>query len=202
MIVVTLDPALLADVQSKLAHIKNGAARAVSRALNKSASKAKTRASVEIRKQVRLSAAYVREHLYGPSSGFQYKATINKLQARISAKRRGVLLRQFSTTKQRSMGRPKTLIRVTVKPGVSKRMPNAFWVNLLNNNGLAIAVRDSANKLKVLHGPSLSQVLTTVKDDILSEMRDTLTANLQHEMNWLLRQYPPPADDGSTDRAD
>ncbi|MBK8896828.1 MAG: hypothetical protein IPN66_06300 [Candidatus Competibacteraceae bacterium] len=51
----------------------------------------------------------------------------------------------------------------------------------------------------VLHGPSLSQVFTDVKDDISDGMSALLAANLQHEMEWLLNKYPPPGDDGASE---
>lgn len=200
MIAVEIDQAQLETVQQQLAHIKNGAARALSRALNKTASKAKTIASREIRKQVNLSAGYVRERLYGPSSGFEFKATINKLSAKLSAKKRGVLLREFATTEAR-LGRPPNPVRVRVKPGTPKIMPGAFWVPLKGGNGLSIAIR-KGGRLDVLHGPSVSQVLTTVKDDISQDMSAVLAANLQHETGWLLQKYPPPGDDGSADLGD
>ncbi len=199
MITVDIDETQLAEVQERLAYLKNGAARALSRALNKTAARAKTIASSEIRKQINLSAAYVRDRLYGPSSGFEYRATVNKLTAKLSAKKRGILLREFATTEAR-LGRLKTPVRVRVKPGSPKIMPGAFWVPLKGGNGLSIAIRKGSN-LDVLHGPSVSQVLTTVKDDISPQLSGVLAANLQHEMGWLLQKYPPPADDGSADDA-
>jgi len=45
MIEIDVDPQQLADAQQRLAHIKNGAARALMRALNKTAAKARTVAS-------------------------------------------------------------------------------------------------------------------------------------------------------------
>lgn len=199
MIEIEVDSNQLETVKQLLAHIKNGAARALSRALNKTASRAKTLAGREIRKQINLSASYVRERLYGPSSGFEFRATVNRLTAKLSAKKRGILLREFATTEAR-LGRPPSPVRVRVKPGTPKIMPGAFWVPLKNGNGLSIAIR-KGGKLDVLHGPSVSQVLTTVKDDISQGLSQVLAANLQHETGWLLQKYPPPNDDGSSDDA-
>ena len=208
MISVDIDRAQFQDAQERLDHIKNGAARALSRALNKTASKAKTIASRAIRNQINLSAAYVRENLKGPASGFAYKATVNKLTARLSASKRGVLLYQFSTNSVAATGRPPEQIKVRVKPGRSVAIPSAFWVRTKGSNKLTPAVRNSvlrqlnmtrttdSGSFTVLHGPSLSQVFNTVKDDIGGDMNQTLTDNFAHEMEWLLTKFPPPGDDG------
>lgn len=208
MISVDIDRAQFQDAQERLDHIKNGAARALSRALNKTASKAKTIASRAIRNQINLSAAYVRENLKGPASGFAYKATVNKLTARLSASKRGVLLYQFSTNSVAATGRPPEQIKVRVKPGRSVAILSAFWVRTKGSNKLTPAVRNSvlrqlnmtrttdSGSFTVLHGPSLSQVFNTVKDDIGGDMNQTLTDNFAHEMEWLLTKFPPPGDDG------
>lgn len=208
MISVEINRAQFQDAQERLDHIKNGAARALSRALNKTASKAKTIASRAIRNQINLSAAYVRENLKGPASGFAYKATVNKLTARLSASKRGVLLYQFSTNSVAATGRPPEQIKVRVKPGRSVAILSAFWVRTKGSNKLTPAVRNSvllqlnmtsttdSGSFTVLHGPSLSQVFSTVKDDIGGDMNQTLTDNFAHEMEWLLTKFPPPGDDG------
>ena len=211
MISVDIDRAQFQDAQERLDHIKNGAARALSRALNKTASKAKTIASRAIRNQINLSAAYVRENLKGPASGFAYKATVNKLTARLSASKRGVLLYQFSTNSVAATGRPPEQIKVRVKPGRSVAIPSAFWVRTKGSNKLTPAVRNSvlrqlnmtrttdSGSFTVLHGPSLSQVFNTVKDDIGGDMSQTLVDNFAHEMEWLLTKFPPPGDDGASE---
>lgn len=211
MITVEIDPAQWQDVQARLAHIKNGSARALSRALNKTASKAKTAASRAIRDQVNLSAAYVRENLKGPADGWAWKATINNLKALVSTPKRGILLRNFVTNAiPTSPGRPPTPIRVKVKAGsVTEVLKSGFYIRTKTSSVITPAVdndvlRQLGMKQKldsgpytVLHGPSLSQIFTGVKDDIAPDMNAVLAANLQHEMDWLLTKYPPPPGDGS-----
>ena len=212
MISVEINRSQLQDTQKHLDHIKNGAAHALSRALNKTASKAKTIASRAIRDQINLSAAYVRENLKGPASGFAYKATVNKLTARLSASKRGVLLYQFSTNSVAATGRPPAPIRVKIKPSQSPVViQSAFWIRTKNSNKLTPAVRNSvlrqlnmtrttdSGSFTVLHGPSLSQVFSSVKDDIGGDMSQTLTDNFAHEMEWLLTKFPPPGDDGASE---
>lgn len=212
MISVDVDPAQVQDVRARLAYLANGANRALSRTLNKTASKGKTLASQGIRRQVNLSAAYVRERLKGPADGWEYKATVNKLEARISTPRKGVLLYQFSTNPVAATGRPPEPIKVKVAAaGRTLTIPSAFWVWTKNSHKLTPAVRNEIlqrlgmtrtldkGEFTVLHGPSLSQVFTGVKDDISADLSAVLAANLLHEMEWLLQKYPPPGDDGSSE---
>lgn len=214
MITVEVDAAQLAEVQERLEYLRNGANRALARALNRTASKGKTLASREIRKQVRLSAADVRERLAGPANRFDCKATINKLTAKISTAKRGIRLDNFlvSAAPTRA-GRPTTPIKVRVKPsGAAETIASGWWVRAKSSGGYLIAVdndvlRRLGMKTKIggslsytaLHGPSLSQVFEDVKDQLGGELQAALADNLQHEMEWLITKYPPPGDDGSAE---
>ena len=213
MISVEVDQAQWQAVQGRLAHIKNGASRALARALNKTASRAKTMASRAIRGQVRLTAAYVRENLRGPANGMSYKATVARLQAMLSTPNRGIRLDRFMTSQPPTRaGRPANPVRVKVKPtGGATVMPSAFFVQARNSGGYLIALRNAviqrlglktklsqSSGFSALHGPSLSQVFNSVRDE-LPDLAGILAANLEHEMEWLLEQYPPPADDGSAE---
>lgn len=209
MIEVEVNQQQLEDAIRRLDYIKNGANRALSRALNKTASKSKTEASKAIRTQVRLTAAYVRERLKGPANGFAYKATVNKLQSKISTPTRGLRLDHFLTSlSPYRAGRPTDPIKVKVKPkGASIAMPSAFWVRAKNSGGYLIAMRNevlraqglktklSPGEYTVLSGPSLSQVFTTVKDDISFDMNEYLATVFEREIQYLLDTNTPP-DDG------
>lgn len=213
---VQVDPAQIKEVRDRLDYLKNGANRALSRALNKTASKAKTIASKAIRQQVNLSAAYVRETLKGPANGLEYKATVSKLEAKLSAPQRGIRLDRFLVSPAPSRaGKPAMgeEPRVKVKASGSEvTLWSGFWVRAKNSGGFLIAVRnDVLRKLgmkqqisgalgySALHGPSVSQVFTQVKDSISPDLTPVLADNLQHEMDWLLLKYPPPGDDDSTE---
>lgn len=215
MISVEVDPAQLQEVRDRLEYLKNGANRALSRALNKTASKAKTEASRAIRQQVNLTAAYVRERLKGPANGWEYKATVNRLQAKVSTPRRGILLREFVTNFANARtGPPATPIRLKVKTGGSSQvLVSGFYIRTKGSAVLTPAVRNEvlrrlgmtrtldSGDFTVLHGPSLSQVYTDVKDSIAADMGAVLAANMHREMDWLLQKYPPPGDDGVTEDA-
>lgn len=214
MISVEVDAAQLAEAQERLAYLRNGANRALARALNRTASKGKTLASREIRKQVRLSAADVRERLAGPANRFDCKATVNKLTAKISTAKRGLRLDNFLVSAPPTRaGKP--VIgeepRVQIKPGgPEKTIWSGWWVRAKNSGGYLIVVRNDVLrklgmkekitgnlKYSALSGPSLSQVFASVKDDLAGDLETVLADNLQHEMEWLIAKYPPPGDDGS-----
>jgi len=211
MIEIQINQQQFQDVQERLAYIKNGANLALSRALNKTAAKAKTEASKAIRSQVRLSASYVKEKINGPADGFEFKATSNKLTAKISTPKRGVRLDNFLTSlAPYRAGRPTDPIKVKVKPtGSSLKISSAFWVPAKNSGGYLIAVRNEilrqqGMKIKlapagytVLSGPSISQVFNTVRDDISISLSEYLTTVMERETAWLITKNPPPAGDGS-----
>lgn len=217
MISVDIDPAQVAEVRERLDYLANGANRALSRALNKTASKAKTAASKAIRAQVLLTAAYVRENLNGPAQGWAYKATVNKLEARLSAPKRGIRLERFLVSPPPTRpGKPASgeEPRVKVKPQrAAITIWSGWWVRARNSGGYLIAVSNdvlaklnmkkqisgAGKKYSVLYGPSLSQVYAGVKDQVGTDMTPVLAANLKHEMEWLLQKYPPPTDDGSAE---
>jgi len=213
MIAVEFDPAQIQAVRERLAHIVNGAERAMARALNRTASKAKTLSSRAIRNEVNLSAAYVRDNLKGPANGAAFKAFPGKLSARLSTPKRGILLRNFVTNSTPSgPGRPATPIRVRVKAvGPTEVLRSGFYIKTQASNAITPAVRNEvlrqlnmkqkldSGPYTVLHGPSLSQVFASVKDDISGDMSGLLAVNFEHETEWLLNKYPPPGDDGATE---
>lgn len=212
MISVEIDPTQVQEIRDRLDYLANGANRALSRALNKTASKAKTLSSRAIRDQVNLSAAYVRERLKGPANGWEYKATVTKLQAKLSTPKRGILLREFSTNTVAAPGRPPKPIKVRVAAKL-ETIYSAFWVWTKGSHVLTPAVRNEILRrlgmtrtfdngpFTVLHGPSLSQVFTDVKDSIAADMSALLAENMAREMDWLLQKYPPPGDDGASEEA-
>lgn len=211
MIEIQINQQQFQDVQERLAYINNGTNLALSRALNKTAAKAKTEASKAIRSQVRLSASYVKEKINGPSDGFEYKATTNKLTAKISTQKRGVRLDNFLTSlAPYRAGTPTDPIKVKIKPsGAAIKISSAFWVPAKNSGGYLIAVRNEVlrqqgMKIKiapagytVLSGPSISQVFNTVKDDISISLSDYLATVMERETAWLITKNPPTAGDGS-----
>ncbi len=193
--IIEINRQQMEEAEQRLAHIKNGAALALSRALNKTVAKSRTLASTEIRKQIRLKASKVREKLR------IVKANRNQLTAALQADRRGLLMYNYVTNYANARkGRPATPIKVKVKPdGKTYILPHSFYILTATSNILTPAHR-VGGRIEVMHSPSVSQVLSTVKDDISPEMNTTLATNLQHEMDWLLTKHPPPSGDGTDEQ--
>lgn len=176
-------------------------------AINKAGPKIRTKASAEIRKQVRLSASYVGDKLKFT------RATNNNLGGNIATPSRGLLLSKFSTDSSIAADNvswikpppvPARGIRVKIKPGGPAKVfhgdndtiDKPFYIVLKNSKRLGIAARwDGKGKqggaIKVFHGPSLSQVFSGVKDDILPEASKEYTEQLIEAMAYLLRMRKP-----------
>lgn len=179
---IKMDRAAIREIEAELAHIKNGSNRAMSRAINHTLGVTRTEASREISNQVKLKAAYVRDRLH------QINATVNKPEGRITTPTRGKLLTRFPNRQYVRGG-----IGVQVKPaGGKKRMPGAFYITFANGVQ-AIAIRTAygaglgrSEGLKVLYGPSVSQVFTDVKDDLQAPSGERLIERMAHEAERLL----------------
>ena len=182
---IRIDQAAVREIYEDLAHIKNGAPRAMSRAINHTLKVVRTEASVEIRKQVKLKAGYVA----GKDGKLKIiSATTSKLHGAIQAPTRGTLLTRYPHRQYVKGG-----IGVQVKPsGGKQKMPSAFFITL-GNGVQAIAVRTKwgpglgrSEGLKVLYGPSVSQVFTDVKDDLQEPGGNRLMRRLAYEADRLL----------------
>ncbi|APX94295.1 hypothetical protein BWR19_15885 [Halomonas sp. 1513] len=181
---VKMDVNAIREVERALSHIRNGSSTAMSRAINHTLSVTKTEAGVEIRKQVKLKAGYVRERLN------IRKATVSNPMGRLETPSRGVLLTRYDNRKYARGG-----IGVQVKPsGGKKRMPGAFYITFANGVQ-AIAIRTKhgpglgrSGGLQILHGPSVSQVYTDVKDDLQVPSGNRLIQRMAHEAERLIKK--------------
>tara|TARA_R100000152_G_C6645449_1_gene88649 strand:- start:2 stop:619 length:618 start_codon:yes stop_codon:yes gene_type:complete len=203
---VEVDRSSLQEVRALLAKFSDGATRAHARSLNKTVTKSRTESSKEIRKQVRLNAAYVKSLMTIT------KASQKTLQAKISTPSRGLLLSRFSTDTSIAGDKtswlkppaiPKRGIRVKVKPtggakvfeGDSEIEGKPFYMVLPGTNGrVAIAGRRSkigsdGGRIKVFYGPSLSQVFTDVKEDIAEPLALYQMQQFEKEIDAIIRGY-------------
>jgi hypothetical protein len=205
---VTADTAQVADAVSLFEFVGGNTSDALRIAINKTTPKAKTLASVAIRGQVRLSAAYVRERLVIT------KATRGRLSAAITTPARGTLMTRYSTDPTVALGVdrlnwispppiPKSGIRIKIKTnGSTKGAPSfdgnkPFYMVLKNSHALGIVARldtpgKKGGRFKVFNSPSLSQVFNTVRGDVLPAASAEYQAQLLDAMRYLLvKQYPP-----------
>lgn len=192
-------------VRMMLRGVSDQAPKIITRSLNRTATKARTEGSKEVRKQVNLKAAYVKSRLK------LRKATYRNLQSSISTPSRGLLLSRFSTDRRISgdsvswIKPPKTPprgIRVKVDPssgtkvvtGSPDTVGKPFYIVLKKSGRVAIAGRravpgPNGGMLKAFHGPSLSQVFTDVVDDISGPMNDFMAKEMDKNIDAVLRGY-------------
>ncbi len=203
---VEVDRSSLQEVRALLAKFSDGARRAHARSLNKTATKARTESSQDIRKQVRLNAAYVKSLLKITD------ASQRKLQSKVSTPSRGLLLSRFSTNSLISGDKvswlkpppiPPRGIKIKVSPsggakgfgGSSEINGKPFYIVLPKSEGrLAIAGRRSTagpqgGQIKVFYGPSLSQVFTDVKEEVGERMSIYQMQQFEKEIDAIIRGY-------------
>lgn len=160
-------------------------------ALNTTARRARTEAARNIREQVALAATYVNQRLTVKP------ATNGKLEAEVSAPRRGMLLSRFKwkqlwTGRKGSKGRRPAGITGVIKPGRSYTVRRFFALPLRagrvdGGNGLGLAMRlgPGRDNYEVLHGPSLSQVYQSVRTDIEPGVRERFHAEVVRQLERL-----------------
>lgn len=202
---VQVDRTSLQEVRALLAKFSDGARRAHARSLNKTVNRSRTESSKEVRKQVRLNAAYVKSLLTIT------KASERRLQAKISTPTRGLLMSRFSTDTSIAGDKvgwlkpppvPPRGIRVKVKPtggakvfGGDEIVGKPFYMVLPGTTGrVAIVGRraktgSQGGQIKVFYGPSLSQVFTDVKDDIAEPLALYQMQQFEKEIDAILRGY-------------
>jgi len=202
------------DIQEAINYFEflgGNASDAIRVGINKAGPPIRTKASKEIRSQVRLKAAYVKDRLK------LTKATRQKLEGRIQAPSRGLLLSRYSTDTQVSGDKvswlrpppiPARGIKVKVKPsGPVKTMGKEWFYMVLRGSGRIGIVKRRTDtdridrrfrattlqkgKYDVAYGPSLSQVFTDVKDDILPEASEIYQDKVLDAVRYLLqKKYP------------
>ena len=156
---------------------------AIQSVLSETSKFAREQSVSRISSQVALSRSYVARHL----RVFPPIQKGKSWEAGVQATKRGVLLSRFENRgirvpkKHPGRGKGSTKhggIRGKVKPGSSYAAPGFFYVPGLRGSGaLGIAVRTGKGRddYKVLHGPSVSQVFQTVRNDLSPELKDRMT---------------------------
>lgn len=200
---IAINESQLQDAISLFEFVGGNTSDAVRIAINKAAPKVRTRSSSAIRGQVRLTAAYVRERLT------IRKAFRSSLTGAVQTPARGLLLSRFSTDPLIAGDRvgwikppavPARGIQVKVKPDGDTRAVGGkpFYIVLKNSGALGIARRTGTGRssIEVLYGPSLSQVFSTVRADVLPAAADEYQAQLVDAMRYILaKKFPPEAID-------
>ncbi|PKF60619.1 hypothetical protein CW745_13895 [Psychromonas sp. psych-6C06] len=188
--------------QNELSAIPAHVDKRAVKAINATARKAKNLAKKGIGQQVNLAPSYINSKLR-----IITPATPGNLTAVIGAESRGVLLTRFDAqqvtksvkNKSRSKGdkrrglapgQKSKGVTIKVKRKGSRKFLPAFFLPLKNGNGvngMALAVRTGKGRgaIKVLHGPSVSQVFKTVKADIAPQVSEMAVNALLDELELL-----------------
>lgn len=176
----------LDDAKHMLSSLDAGALRALVRAVNHAASRARTRGSRLIRDEVKLPAAYVNERLKVRS-----KASATDPTAVISGRGRATQLSRFGarqlTTKAKLPGKRRLAgARVEVTPGQKKVMPGAWLMKQKGGNtGLMIRTGPKRNDYKALYGPSVDQLWQNIREQVAPEVEDTMLLELIRQLDLL-----------------
>lgn len=182
MTTVTVDVQGLAQAGAAIPD-RDQITRAARRAINHTNRKDLTRAKRAIGQVLNLKAGYIAGKLR------ERTAAGDRLEASVEADQRGLLLSRFPYRQlyRTRKGQKRTAgfsVKV-LKQGKTKKLRGAFLVPLRNANGQGIAVRTGGGRypIQVLHGPSVSQVYTRVKDDLQPQAQTDVEARFLHELD-------------------
>lgn len=173
----TRDMKIVLDAMAQLTG--KHSAVALQTVLSDAAKHGRERGVAAIGGQVALSKQYIGRHL-------RVLPTAQKgdyWEAGVQATRRGVLLSRFENRglrvpkKHPRRGKGSTKhggVTGMVKPGRRYTEPKFFFIGLRGSGAKGIAVRTGQGRdaYKVLHGPSVSQVFQSVRNDIAPELQD------------------------------
>lgn len=143
------------------------AVEALAQTLNETGKELRQQAIDHIGQQLNLPKEYISRHIT-----VRERATRARLQVTISAESRPVLLERYGSQQQYREGKtvPQVNDGVTVQvkaSGTRKRIRQGFFIRLKNGvSGLAMRTGKGQNNYKVLHGPSVAQAYSSVRDDI------------------------------------
>lgn len=204
---VEVDPASYKEAVDLFKFYGLNSQEALRIAINKTVPKVRTASVSAIRSQVRLSAAYVRERLTIK------RANKTDMSAAIRTPRRGMLMSRYSTDSQVASEKirwfrpppvPKRGIKIKIKPkGQIENAPiedgnKPFYLVLKTSHALGIAARIGKTKeLKVFHSPSISQVFSGVREDVLPDANRELTKQMIDAMRYLAQKRLPLENEGA-----
>ena len=177
---IVFDKKKMEMAQAMLSGIKNGFPKAVSRAINRTATTTNVQASKLIKKEYTIK---------GGTKGTVTKATTGMLAGNINFKGRPRLLRNFS------MGITKKGITARVKRSSGRRLiPRTFIRPLVGSNVPGVLQRKKGAArypIEVLHGPSLPQMAgnVNVQPEVEKFIQKKMDERLNHEVDALLKGF-------------
>jgi hypothetical protein len=144
--------------------------------LNETAVNLRKAAITEIGSQLNLTPEYISRHI-----SVRERANVRNLRVTISAESRPVLLERYESQQHWRPGKtvPQRTDGVSVqvkRSGARKKMKSAFFIRLRGSDTIGLALRTGTGKnaYEVLHGPSVAQAYSSVRDDIEPSQDDLL----------------------------
>lgn len=201
-----IDNSDLARLRVLMAGIKNGYERAMSRAVNKSLTGARTDFVNETRQILNLKAKFVRD------TAKMNRATFKKLQGSLQAKSDSIPLIQFAGRQVKAgvtvsvlKGQPRTLIRHAFIATMKSGHQGIFWreqkhpgVNVISKPRPEFGRLPDTEKakkyrlpIKELFGPSIEAVFDVRParmDNLMYLAMERLQKNFEHEVDFELKR--------------
>ncbi|WP_017941710.1 phage tail protein [Thioalkalivibrio sp. ALE6] len=191
-----IDASQIGNSRKFLRGMKRAALNAQYRAVNRVASKTRTKASKGIREDVRLKAGYVNQNLKVVK-----KARRDDPQAVIRARQRPTRLARFGAKQltrrapnalgdaSRGIGAGRKAAGVAVNVGRTtgrSKMPGAFLMPLRNAGVMGVFVRNG-NRLQHLYGPSVDQLFRRLRGEIHDDVSADLAAEYERQLSFAVR---------------
>jgi len=179
---ITIDAIKFKEVEQALGEYKNKAPIALSRAINRAASNAKTNASKKAREQYNIKAKDINATIKIT------KANKGSLGAIVKSTGERIPLIKFKVSPSNPKPKnPPKVLRVEVKKGGLKEIVGAFVSNV---NGNKVFIRTSSARLPIqqLFGPAVPQMLgsNSIKEFVENEATKTFDQRLDHEIQRML----------------
>lgn len=183
------DEAAIAEVEQILSDIKNGAPRALTKALNDTANHARTQIAKQGAAEINMTQARLKGELFGPGQLSTNKATFGNQVARVTARARGFRMMNFVTNYTDAtapLGKPPKVIKTKVKKGgPTIEWPGAYFLELKNTGGLRGVFVKSEHK----YGPSPSQIFSTLKPVLSPALAVFMAEELDREIKTVIRRF-------------
>lgn len=188
---IKIDEQQLGDLRVSLSGLTLNGAKILSRSLNQTARRAKTRAAQEIVANYRLKSAYVKNDKNLKVTLSNYR----RLQAKVTAQKRGVLLTRYPYSILKRGG-----VSVGIRKNSGrKKITDAFKTTLrAGSKTVEVIARPDPSggrystgnrKIKVLYSPSVSQLFNQFKEKLDRELVEYLDTVTNRELDAFLRGF-------------
>ena len=179
---IKVDKLKQATVEAALSGIKNGAQKAMSRAINRTVTYGKTQALRIVRKEYTINAKSLND-----ATRIYTTRNTGALRGAISFTGRPKQLRSFA----RKINRNGIFVNVKRSTGFKRLTRRAFVNTVSSGPALLMRLGDSRYPIEVLHGPAVPQMTGNVNvgPKIQEKIANKLNERVDHEMSALLKGY-------------